>query len=644
MTDMQVKLLHASIVMMLVGTLSTPASAQEQTVVWTNLVNATATNGILQKTGGCDGCDDAGGTSQQEIASGDGYVQFSIGETNTFYLAGLSHGNPGTSFGEIDYAFRFNGAGAADIWENGVYQAGGDTPYAVGDVFRIAVSGGRVQYSRNGKLIHQSGVPPQHPLLLDAALGTLGTTVRNAKIATTAAPPASANGGFLEKAGSPALRPRFTGAQINAFLPPAGRGPFRFPAPYNTTGVRLTNASDCPTGEDCLWYFGYSYWRNTNYHVGQNTMLIFVSFDRNRGGVGPSLLSYDKNTDAVVNRGAIFDPASPYSYSTGEGWYFSGKLPTKLYTFLVGGTQLRRYDVITKQFDATPALDLQRCPRPRVCSSNASFIIQPHSSDDDKVHSATVQDAAFNRLGCVVRTPSKYFYFARSTGSVFDECHVDKSGRWVLLLETRSTGANDNRLVDLKTGRIVRIDDVNGALGHLDMGFGYAVGADNYSPMPNATVLLKFPITSSGLPGRVVHFNKRWDIAAANHVAHGNAAGSLPPDAQYACGSNGSRVADMADEIVCFPLDPNRNADGSLDVLVVAQVMTDLNAAGGGGVDVDGDDYEQLPKGNIDVTGRYFVWTSNMGGDRLDAFLVKIPSELLAATAQTTTTTGTRRN
>ena len=75
-----------------------------------------------------------------------------------------------------------------------------------------------------------------------------------------------------------------------------------------------------------------------------------------------------------------------------------------------------------------------------------------------------------------------------------------------------------------------------------------------------------------------------------------------PPESQYACGSNASRVPDMADEIVCFSLDPNRNADGSLDVLVVGQVMTDLDATGGR--DFNGDDYAQLPKGNLDVTGR----------------------------------------
>ena len=127
--------------------------------------------------------------------------------------------------------------------------------------------------------------------------------------------------------------------------------------------------------------------------------------------------------------------------------------------------------------------------------------------------------------------------------------------------------------------------------------------------------------------GPVVHYNKRWDIAAANHIAHGNAIPGQPAESQYACGSNASRVPDMADEIVCFSLNPDRNPDGSLDVLVVGQVMTDLDATGGR--DANGDDYTQLPKGNLDVTGRYFIWTTNMGGDRLDAFLVKIPYQRL---------------
>jgi hypothetical protein len=59
--------------------------------------------------------------------------------------------------------------------------------------------------------------------------------------------------------------------------------------------------------------------------------------------------------------------------------------------------------------------------------------------------------------------------------------------------------------------------------------------------------------------------------------------------------------------------------------------MTDLDATGG--YDVNGDDYSQLPKGNLDVTGRYFIWTTNLGGNRLDAVLVKVPFERLTASA-----------
>src|SRR5207249_1442576 len=74
------------------------------------------------------------------------------------------------------------------------------------------------------------------------------------------------------------------------------------------------------------------------------------------------------------------------------------------------------------------------------------------------------------------------------------------------------------------------------------------------------------------------------------------------------------------------------SSDLSLNVLVVAPVMTDLNAPGGGS-----DAYYKEPKGNLDVTGQYFIWTSNTGGSRLDAFVVKVPSQLLMGGTTDTT-------
>src|SRR5262245_37308700 len=137
--------------------------------------------------------------------------------------------------------------------------------------------------------------------------------------------------GFIEMVDNVEARPRLSPAEIKALLPE--RGAFTFPAPYNTTAIRLTNPGDCDDS-DCVNSVGYSYWRNINNHVGSDTMLIFLTLDRNRGGGGPNLFSYNKNTDVVTNLGPLFDGASRFSWATGEGWYFSATQPTMLYVNL----------------------------------------------------------------------------------------------------------------------------------------------------------------------------------------------------------------------------------------------------------------------------------------------------------------------
>jgi hypothetical protein len=49
------------------------------------------------------------GLSRFALRAGDGYVEFTVGEAGTFWMAGLSHGNQDTRYGDIDFAFRFNG-------------------------------------------------------------------------------------------------------------------------------------------------------------------------------------------------------------------------------------------------------------------------------------------------------------------------------------------------------------------------------------------------------------------------------------------------------------------------------------------------------------------------------------------------------
>jgi hypothetical protein len=419
----------------------------------------------------------------------------------------------------------------------------------------------------------------------------------------------SVTGGFIEKAASTAVRPLLTAPQIQAFLP--ARGLFTFPAPYQTTGIRITNASDCGGSGDCVESVGYSYWRVINNHVGSNMMYLFLTLNRGKGGTGPTLFSYDKTTQEVKNLGPLFDGSSALGGRSAEQWYFSGTLPTKLYVFASAtGATLYRYDVISRQTETVFDADTQYPNR---------YIWQPHSSNDDRVHSATLRDKRnYQMLGCMVyREDTKQFSFYASQGG-FDECHIDKSGRWLTILDNVDGQYGlDNRIIDLQNGTETLVLDQKGGAGHMDTGYGIMVGEDNWASQPGAVRLYTFAQTP--LPGPVVYHATDWSVAG--HVSFQNATDAIPTAQQFACNSYVNRKnVPRGNEIVCYRL------DASLDVLVVAPVMTDLKASGGGS-----DDYAKMPKGALDITGEYFIWASNMGDGRQDAFMVKVPAQLLGA-------------
>lgn len=429
---------------------------------------------------------------------------------------------------------------------------------------------------------------------------------------------AQAPGGFVEKATSSNVRPTYTAAEIQNFVSSA-RGPFSFPPPYNTDGVRLTIPGDCG-GQDCVFSIGYSYWRNINNHQGSNTMLIVLGLNQNRGGTGPTLFSYNKVTDQVTNLGPLFPSTSNFRGHSSEGWYFSATQPNTLY--VIGyGPQLYRYDVMSKTM--TTVFDIST--QTGLFGTNR-YAIQAHSSADDKVHSATVRDKATdNDLGCLVyKEATQQFLFYPMLGLHYDECQIDKSGRYLLIKEKISTATSDvdNRIIDLGTNTETRLLQANGAVGHSDNGFGYSVGALINTATPGVVTAWKYG--QIPLQGTQVYRTTTWN-GGIGHIAHSNSQAGLAQGQQIACGSNANRINDpRLNEIVCFRLDT------SMDVLIVAPVMTNLNAAGGDGGGCG--DYCKLPKGNLDVTGKYFLWTSNMGGNRQDAFIVKVPAQLLGAT------------
>jgi hypothetical protein len=420
----------------------------------------------------------------------------------------------------------------------------------------------------------------------------------------------SVPGGFIEKTNSTSVRPLLTSTQIQSLLP--ARGAFVFPPPYNTQGVRITNGTDCG-GSDCLESVGYSYWSNMNNSAGSDTMLIFLGLSRSKGGSGPTLFSYNKVTDEVRVVGPLFDSASPLSWASGEGWYFSATLPTALY--LNSGSSLLRYDVVAHQmqtvFDAAPQYGSDK------------YIWQVHSSSDDRVHSATLRSSVnYEMLGCLAyREDTRQFSYFPRNGD-FDECQIDKSGRWLVIKENvDGLYGEDNRIIDLQSGVEKVLLDQNGAAGHSDNGYGNMVYSDNWHSLPNAIRVFEFGTDPLRAP--LVHHNMDWSVAAPAHVSFANAKPGTPLGQQYACGTGANRInSNHANEIICFRLDT------SLDVLVVAPVMTNLDAPGGGS-----EVYSKLPKGNLDPTGQYLIWTSNMGGSRQDAFVVKVPAQLLVSPA-----------
>jgi hypothetical protein len=404
------------------------------------------------------------------------------------------------------------------------------------------------------------------------------------------------------------LRAPVTNGQTEAFMPQ--RGTFTFPAPYGTRGVRVTNASDCG-GQDCVDY-GYAYWRKMNNHVGSDTMLIVVGLNRARGGSGPTLFTYNKNTGETRNAGALFDANSSYASATAEGWYFSATRPRALY--MNDGPRMLRYDVIAKTFETVYDVGSGR------------YIWQMHSSNDDRVHSATIKSSnTYQNLGCGVYREDTREFRMIPVGGDFDECQIDKSGRWLVIKENVDGRAGeDNRIIDIQTGAEQVFLDENGAAGHSDMGYGYMVAEDNHSQTPGAVRVWHFgqDMKAPG-QGTLVYRLANWEAPAGlGVISHANAHPNTPIERQMVCSSTAERQnLPRINEIVCYRL------NNSMNTLVVAPNMTDLSASGGGS-----DDYSKRPKGNLDVTGEYFLWTSNRGGNRADVFIVRIPTEKLGVT------------
>jgi len=149
-----------------------------QEVNWTNVSGVAVNGSTLAATYGYWA---AGASSTQTIASGDGYVETTIGETNTYRMIGLANGDSNQSYVDIDFAWYAVADGNLQIYESGAY-VGSFGPYAIGDGLRVAVEGGQVKYRKNGQLLYTSTHAPTYPLVVDTSFYNPGSTLNNVVI------------------------------------------------------------------------------------------------------------------------------------------------------------------------------------------------------------------------------------------------------------------------------------------------------------------------------------------------------------------------------------------------------------------------------------------------------------------------------
>ena len=179
----------------------------ERDVFWTSRVGASAAGSTLTKTGSTMAWD-AGAVSSRSITSSSGtaYVEFMASETTTHRMCGLSNGDAGAGFDDIDYAIYLVAGGSVAVYEGGAGRGFFGT-YAPGDRFRVEVNGGVVRYKKNGSVFYTSAMTPRFPLLVDTSLLSPGATLTGVVIRgplSANQPPVARPGGpYIAAAGEP---------------------------------------------------------------------------------------------------------------------------------------------------------------------------------------------------------------------------------------------------------------------------------------------------------------------------------------------------------------------------------------------------------------------------------------------------------
>ena len=193
----------------------------------------------------------------------------------------------------------------------------------------------------------------------------------------------------------------------------------------------------------------YSYWPN-------------ACVIRHRTYVFAGTLDQESAFYAIYESGLVqsLGPLLPYKGTT-EGWYWDAEG----YVYVPDGPRLLRANPFSR-LSPDVVVDIS-VPYPGM------RLWQAHTSDDGRVHCATLQRMTdWAKVGTLIVT-DRTLYDVPAVGTL-DESAVTSDGHWVVIKED-----DDNRIIRVATGAERRITQIDGAVGHSDCGPSYVIGEDD---------------------------------------------------------------------------------------------------------------------------------------------------------------------
>ena len=325
------------------------------------------------------------------------------------------------------------------------------------------------------------------------------------------------------------------------------------PSPAGIVGVPVKITQGCNP-------IGMAYWRNINQHRGQDILKVFLTINDEL-----ILFIIDKRNLSVLSEKQL------NIHHTGEGCYFSAVKQNILFVRIED--TLFEYNVDDGSRNIVWKL------------TDGNKLWQCHTSYNDDVHSATIQNSNYNfiKWGVSIRGEQKFF----DMGNEPDECQIDKSGNFLVVKES-----NINRIIDLRNNDEKFIPRA-GRLGHSDCGFECMLGENDFSEAAGACDYVDLNDISNR---RRMYSTGIWNMGYASFT---NAKPSVSLDQQFC-------LISTPRDIIQVRLDGNGNGR------IICPNFT------------EDQEYNNRSKANLCPQGEFAIWTALVSGV-MTAFIVRVP-------------------